>query len=229
MFGTSPGRITFESHLEKLKEPVRPIMVDLRKFVISLYDTISLQTIAFLASFYMVLRDLDYMQKALEQAQIAGDQGEVPIGAVVVSGDGTVLGCGANLVETRNDPLAHAEIVAIQDAARARGDWRLSDCTIYITLEPCAMCMQAIIRSRIATIVFGARSPVCGFSLDRCTVFRLYKIPVTVREGVGAHEASELLKKFKPIVYTLRGTYIRCAFLSHRIYVQNAYIRLMHF
>jgi tRNA(adenine34) deaminase len=144
----------------------------------------------------MVLRDLFYMEKALALAHEAFEKQEVPIGALVVDPNGVILGSASNCVELSHDPLGHAEIRAIRQAAQASGNWRLTGCTLYVTLEPCALCMQAIIASRISRLVFGARSPLYGFSLDRHTIFRLYKMPITVHEGVCAEQSLQLLKKF---------------------------------
>jgi tRNA(adenine34) deaminase len=99
--------------------------------------------------------DEKFMKAALRQAQIAGKKDEVPVGAVIVY-EGKVLARGHNLRETRADPTAHAEIVAIRKAAKKLGSWRLCGCTLYVTLEPCAMCMGAIVNSRIPRVVFGA-------------------------------------------------------------------------
>lgn len=101
------------------------------------------------------------MRQALEQARRARHLGEVPIGAVVVSG-GRVLGEGFNQPIRALDPSAHAEVVALRQAARAAGNYRLSDATLYITLEPCLMCVGAIVNARVATVVYGAREPKWG-------------------------------------------------------------------
>jgi tRNA(adenine34) deaminase len=97
----------------------------------------------------------EWMQLALESARFASEQGEVPVGAVIVSGDNTLLTIGANRRERDHDPTAHAEIVAIREACRLRQDWRLPDCTLYVTLEPCPMCASTILQARIALLVYG--------------------------------------------------------------------------
>lgn len=144
----------------------------------------------------MYFQDDFFMQAAFEQADCALKNGEVPIGAVIVSPTGVIVSRAYNTVESTKNPLAHAEILAITQAAQNIGDWRLAGYRLYVTLEPCALCMQAIIRSRVSVLVFGARSTLYGFSLDRYTTFQLYKIPVTVREGLGAERAVALLRRF---------------------------------
>lgn len=104
---------------------------------------------------------LFYMKKALEQANKAEELGEVPIGAVIVRG-GEIVGTGYNLRETTMDPTAHAEIIAIRNASERIGGWRLLDCTLYVTLEPCPMCAGAIVQARIPLVVFGTSDPKAG-------------------------------------------------------------------
>jgi len=105
--------------------------------------------------------DERYMQLALREAIAAFDADEVPIGCVVVR-DGAVIGRGCNQRETLNDPTAHAEMIAITSAAAAVGDWRLNDCTLYVTLEPCTMCAGAIVLARIPRVVYGVSDPKGG-------------------------------------------------------------------
>lgn len=102
------------------------------------------------------------MQEALALARKAEEQGEVPVGAVVIAPDGRVIGRGYNRRETDNDPLAHAEVMAIREATRELGSWRLNDCTLVVTLEPCPMCLAACQQSRLAQVVYGARDPKGG-------------------------------------------------------------------
>ncbi len=137
------------------------------------------------------------MTKALVEAAAAQRLGEVPIGAVVVHG-GRIIGRGHNLRETSNDPTTHAEMIAIRQAAEAIGHWRLLDCTLYVTLEPCVMCMGAIILARLPRLVYGCRDPRVGavgsiydFSQDDRFNHR-----VEVTEGVLAEECSSLLSGF---------------------------------
>jgi len=100
--------------------------------------------------------DLWFMRKSLELADKAQLLGEVPVGAIIIDSDGKVCSEAFNLKEKNNDPTGHAEIIGIRDACEKRGDWRLDSCTLYVTLEPCPMCLGAIIHSRIQRIVFGA-------------------------------------------------------------------------
>ena len=137
------------------------------------------------------------MAEALEEAVAAAKAGEVPVGAVVVAG-GRIVGRGRNEREARNDPTAHAEILALQRAATALGTWRLGDTTLYVTLEPCPMCAGALIAGRVGGLVFGAADPkagACGSLYNLCADPRLnHELPVT--PGVLAERASELLSSF---------------------------------
>lgn len=101
------------------------------------------------------------MQKAMQQAQAAREIDEVPVGAIIVRGS-QIVGAAHNLTRQLRDPTAHAEMLAITQAAEAVGDWRLSDCTLYVTLEPCPMCAGAIVNARVKTVVFGACDPKAG-------------------------------------------------------------------
>lgn len=103
-----------------------------------------------------------WMARPLELAAAAGQVGDVPVGAVVVSAAGEVVGEGANVREARQDPTGHAEVVALREAARHTGSWRLDGCTVVVTLEPCPMCAGALLLARIATVVFGAWDPKAG-------------------------------------------------------------------
>lgn len=107
------------------------------------------------------MTDYDYMQIALDLARQAAAAGEVPVGAIVVK-DGAIIGRGSNAPITTHDPTAHAEIRAMRDAAQHLGNYRLVDCTLYVTLEPCAMCSGAIQHARIAKLVYGASDPKTG-------------------------------------------------------------------
>jgi tRNA(adenine34) deaminase len=104
----------------------------------------------------------DLMLLALDQAALAPPHGDVPVGAVVVGPDGSVLGAGHNDRERTGDPTAHAEVIALRTAAAARGSWRLSGCTLVVTLEPCTMCAGAAVLSRVARVVYGAADPKAG-------------------------------------------------------------------
>jgi tRNA(adenine34) deaminase len=142
-------------------------------------------------------QDQIFMQAALDQAAVAKSKGEVPIGAVIVL-DGSIIGRGHNLRETGNDPTSHAEMQAIRQAARAIDHWRLLDTCLYVTLEPCVMCMGAIILARIPRLVYACRDPRAGavgsiydFSQDQRFNHR-----VEVREGVLGAQCSALLSGF---------------------------------
>ena len=141
--------------------------------------------------------DTTYMQAAIAEAQLARAKGEVPIGAVIVHA-GQIIGRGHNLRETSNDPTSHAEMVAIRQAAAAIGHWRLLETTLYVTLEPCVMCMGAIILARIPRLVYACRDPRAGavgsiydFSSDE-----RFNHQVDVVEGVLGAECSALLSGF---------------------------------
>jgi tRNA(adenine34) deaminase len=145
----------------------------------------------------MTENDLVYMREALVLAQEAGSAGEVPVGAVVVW-DGKIVGRGFNQPILRHDPTAHAEIVALRDAARNLANYRLPGCELYVTLEPCAMCSGAIFHSRIARVVYGARDPKTGVA---GSVFDLYAQErlnhhAKIEGGVMAEECGGLLSAF---------------------------------
>ena len=138
------------------------------------------------------------MRRALVEAEAAAARGEVPVGAVVVGAAGEELGRAHNRREADQDPSAHAELLAIRAAARAVGSWRLEGATLYVTLEPCAMCAGAIVLARIPRLVFGASDAKAGFCGSLGDLVRDPRLNhrVTVRAGVGAHAAEELLKGF---------------------------------
>jgi len=141
--------------------------------------------------------DLEYMKLALEQARKASALGEVPIGALLVRDD-QVLAQAHNFRELWQDPTAHAEMVVIREAATRSGSWRLTDTTLYVTLEPCAMCIGAIILARIPRLVFGAPDPkagACGSILDVPAERRLNH-RVELLGGVLEQESQELLQAF---------------------------------
>jgi tRNA(adenine34) deaminase len=141
--------------------------------------------------------DTDYMQQALDLAAQAAAAGEVPVGAVVVH-EGQVVGRGFNQPISCADPTAHAEIMALRDAGRALGNYRLVDCDLYVTLEPCVMCSGAIMHARIRRVVFGAPDPktgACGSVVDLFAEGRLNH-HTSVTAGVRAPEAVALLQNF---------------------------------
>jgi tRNA(adenine34) deaminase len=137
------------------------------------------------------------MQVALEEAEAAKSLGEVPIGAVVVY-DGEIIGRGHNLRETSNDPTTHAEMIAIRMAAEKIGHWRLLDTTLYVTLEPCVMCMGAIILARIPRLVYACRDPRAGAvgSIYDFAQDERFNHKVEVTEGVLGEDCSQLLSGF---------------------------------
>ena len=137
------------------------------------------------------------MRAALDLAQLAAENREVPVGAVVVRG-GLVIGRGFNAPVSSHDPTAHAEVAALRDAAAATGNYRLTGCTLYVSLEPCAMCAGAIMHARISRLVYGAADPktgACGSVVDLFAESRLNHHTEVVH-GVLADEASRLLSDF---------------------------------
>ncbi len=143
------------------------------------------------------MTDQEYMQIALELAGLAAQAGEVPVGALVVR-DNEIIGRGYNAPISQLDPSAHAEIQALRDAARHAGNYRLIDCTLYVTLEPCAMCTGAIQHARIKRLVFGATDPktgCCGSVIDLMAEARLNH-HATVLGGLMAEECGQMLSDF---------------------------------
>lgn len=116
------------------------------------------------------MTDIDCMTEALAQAREAADAGEMPVGCVIAR-DGAIIARAHNECEARHDATAHAELLAIRQASAATGDWRLNDCTLYVTLEPCPMCAGAIVQARVGRLVFGAKNPAQGCAGS------LYRIP----------------------------------------------------
>ena len=138
-----------------------------------------------------------YMKEALRQAKKAEKLGEVPIGCVIVK-DGKIIARGYNRRNTDKNTLAHAELQAIRKASKAVGDWRLEECTMYITLEPCQMCAGAIVQARIPKVVIGCRHPKAGCA---GSILNLLNVPafnhqVELTEGILQEECSTLLKEF---------------------------------
>ena len=139
------------------------------------------------------------MEAALSIAQAVWDKSnDVPIGAVVLNADGEIIGKGGNERELKGDPTAHAEIIALRNAAKKIGSWRLEDCTLVVTLEPCAMCAGAILQSRIPRVVFGAWDEKAGAAGSLWDLLRdrrsLHQVEVI--SGVLENRSQELLKKF---------------------------------
>jgi tRNA(adenine34) deaminase len=141
--------------------------------------------------------DSFYMEQALILAQQGSKSGEVPVGAVVVTAEGEVVGTGANETEQRHSQLFHAEAMAIAHAGTQQKDWRLDRCTLYVTLEPCMMCVSLCALSRIERIVYGADSPLFGYHLDREGVLSLYTKQIkNITKGLMAERSVALLQDF---------------------------------
>lgn len=143
------------------------------------------------------MSDSEFMSRALDLAQQAQAAGEVPVGAIVVK-DGIIVGRGYNQPISGHDPTAHAEIMALRDAARTVGNYRLTECELYVTLEPCVMCAGAIMHARIARVIYGAPDPktgACGSVVDLFAESRLNHHTV-VTSGVLANDAAQLLQQF---------------------------------
>ena len=140
----------------------------------------------------------EQMRIALDAARQAADNGEVPVGALVLDRHGTVIGVGANDRETNANPLGHAEIIALEQAAKHLGSWRLDGCTLVVTLEPCTMCAGAAVQSRVARIVFGAFDEKAGAVGSLWDVVRDRRLPhrAEVISGVLAQECADVLSDF---------------------------------
>jgi tRNA(adenine34) deaminase len=138
------------------------------------------------------------MRLALDEALLAPATGDVPIGCVVLDRDGAVVGRGHNEREAHGDPTAHAEVVALRDAARTLGEWRLSGCTLVVTLEPCAMCAGAIVLARVDRVVFGAWDPKAGAAGSLWDILRDRRLNhrAEVIPGVLEPECARLLHRF---------------------------------
>ena len=135
------------------------------------------------------------MKIALQEARKAYDEGEIPVGAIIVKG-GEIIGRGHNLKETTKDPTQHAEIVAIRDAVKKVGDWRLNGATIYVTKEPCVMCAGAIIEVRIERIVFGMVDKEKGAFGGKFNILNILGAKIIVEKEVLSQESKELLLSF---------------------------------
>jgi tRNA(adenine34) deaminase len=144
-----------------------------------------------------MITDLEAMEAALAEARLAAEVGEVPIGAVVVQ-DGAIVARGQNRVLHDLDPTAHAEIVAMRAAALELANYRLPGCTLYVTLEPCAMCAGAMIHARLARLVFAAADPKAGAAGSLLSVLNHPQLnhQMQVEQGILAEESAELLRSF---------------------------------
>lgn len=143
------------------------------------------------------LRDIPFMQAAYQQAQLAWNEGEVPVGAVVVK-DGVIIASGYNRPIGKHDPTAHAEIMALRAAAELIGNYRLPGCELYVTLEPCMMCAGAMMHARLARVIYAASDPKTGVAGSLLNVFEHGQLNhhTQVTCGVLADECSSLLKDF---------------------------------
>ena len=142
-------------------------------------------------------QDERYMQMAIEQAKIAEENGDVPIGAVIVCQD-RIIGKAYNQREQLNDPTAHAEIIALTQAAAAKESWRLNGCTIYVTLEPCPMCAGALVLARMDKLVYGCDDPKAGACKSLYNIVQDQRLNhrLQVTSGILAEECSQLLQDF---------------------------------
>ena len=143
--------------------------------------------------------DLAAMREALAEARDALATGDVPVGVVVVDARGQIIGRGRNEREALGDPTAHAEVIALREAARATGDWQLTGCTLVVTLEPCVLCAGAILAARIPRVVFGAYDDKAGAAGGVVDLLRERRLPFRVDEVVGgvmADDAATLLREF---------------------------------
>jgi tRNA(adenine34) deaminase len=142
--------------------------------------------------------DAEWMREALAEADVAATLGEVPVGCVVVGADGEELSRGHNLRELEEDPTAHAEIVAIRAAARKLGTWRLEGCTLFVSLEPCAMCAGALVNARIARVVWGCDDPKAGACTSLFTIGTDPRLNhrFAITKGVLDAECAERLTRF---------------------------------
>ncbi|HUU42473.1 MAG TPA: tRNA adenosine(34) deaminase TadA [Planctomycetota bacterium] len=141
--------------------------------------------------------DSFFMTEALKEAALAAGEGEVPVGCVIVH-EGRIIGRAHNQREQLNDPTAHAEMIAVTQAAAALGTWRLNNCTVYVTIEPCPMCAGALVLARVARLVFGARDDKAGACGTLYNIVRDDRLNhrVEITEDVLADEAAALLKDF---------------------------------
>lgn len=142
--------------------------------------------------------DLKYMRMAVEQAKEAYLEGEVPIGAIVVNPQGEVIGTGRNSKTNTKTAISHAEIIAIQDASTKTGDWRLDECSLYVTVEPCLMCSGTILHARIRNVIFGVTEPKFGGVVTLARTFDIEKLnhKVNYKHGLFEDEIKDMMKSF---------------------------------
>ena len=141
--------------------------------------------------------DVLYMKEALKEAEKAMQNGEIPVGAVIVK-NGEIIGRGSNNRSLQGSPLGHAEIVAMQEASKVLNNWRFDGCTLYVTLEPCAMCAGAIMHARISRVIYGARDPKTGVHGSVVDLFAVERLNhhTEVVGGLLAEECGQLLSRF---------------------------------
>nr|WP_301011585.1 tRNA adenosine(34) deaminase TadA [Halomonas sp.] len=146
----------------------------------------------------MIRSDEFYMHRALDQAHLAFEAGEVPVGAVVVDALGTIVGVGRNAPVASCDPSGHAEIRALREAGQQLGNYRLEGCTLFVTLEPCMMCAGAMVHARLSRLVYGAAEPRAGMVESKANLLAQpwFNHQVAVTGGVLASPAKKLLKRF---------------------------------
>jgi len=138
-----------------------------------------------------------YMREALALAREAAEAGEIPVGCVIADGDGIIIGRGRNRREERRSVTGHAEIEALEQAAASRSDWRMDDCTLFVTLEPCPMCAGAMIMSRLGTLVYGAREENTGSAASILNLFEeSYPGHTAIYGGVLAEQSRRMLAEF---------------------------------
>ena len=144
----------------------------------------------------MIKNDIFYMNQALKLAKKAASQGEVPVGALIVKGD-EVIATGFNNRESKQSPLSHAEIEAIDQASKHLKSWRLEDCKLYCTLEPCLMCIGTILQARIPHLIYACKDPKSGFdSFHHLTESKTWNNNLKIENGILEKECSQILKDF---------------------------------
>lgn len=143
-----------------------------------------------------MVHDVFFMQEAIGEAKKAEILDEIPVGAVIVDKNGSIVARAYNQVEQKKSQLAHAEILALQQLALKQDNWRLEDYTIYVTLQPCMMCMGALLLSRVKAIVYGATSPVYGVNVEIFEISPAYRSATKIYAGICEEEISVMLKDF---------------------------------
>ncbi|MBD3231101.1 hypothetical protein GF322_00405 [Candidatus Dependentiae bacterium] len=141
-----------------------------------------------------------FMQKALSQAKLALKRNEVPVGAIIVTSSGNIIGRGYNKIESKKCQTAHAEVIAITKACKVVGDWRLDNCWLYVTLEPCLMCYGLIKLSRIKGLIFGARSDLFGFGYKKKGFLKLVDKKLLIKGYFKEQECIDILQQFFKIL-----------------------------